>query len=632
MFTRKSAGGAPSPSPVRQPAAVAAARRGHDSDEDDKYHGRNRGARVLTPLTCGGVAMLALVVLGAHFLLSHGAASRDPSPLVSRLGSVAHKVGDRLKGRRHSAHAVGEDDGLFSGGSMGASGGGGWSLLGGGDGAGGGGDDDDSAITRQLAALQASLAELHQVAGAVSGAGKGSAGKGGVAKAGAAPKTTTSAVDYVSGWVAAEQARRKGARLLRRAMAAVAAASGLVDTSGAGAPWADAPGGDEAAVQWASKRDAAYDAAGDSAATASPSPAKSPGGGSKASPSPTWTPGRGVAIQAGGPLAGGAAGGGVLPGIVAGARQQVPGGGGGASGGGGGGKEAPLDGEAVSAAAGCAGPHEADVLYPEPSAASCRMLQDAFDVCSYESVCFDLPGPLRPDNRDDPPVLWFVGSDALGGRFAGSGLPYTDVGRFDRETTYFTGGSGGGGGTGGAAAGAAAPGGKAAGAAATAAAALSAADSDRTCRHRTRLVPPGTPSPDDKDILSLAANHERGIFDVVFVDVTESSVTTRPRVLPWASFMRSGALPPSDTVSAAQGGTFNGTVTWVDSLWVGMTMINAHLWSFGANVAFPLFGASLANSSMGLGLPPPDNFLVYNTEGWKEGRCVVVRRGAGGGD
>lgn len=48
--------------------------------------------------------------------------------------------------------------------------------------------------------------------------------------------------------------------------------------------------------------------------------------------------------------------------------------------------------------------------------------------------------------------------------------------------------------------------------------------------------------------------------------------------------------------------------------------VNAHLWSFGANVAFPLFGAWLANGSMGLGLPPVDNFLVYNTEGWKWNR------------
>jgi hypothetical protein len=613
MFTRKSAGGVggagggggtPSPSPVRQ---ASSSRRSDDSDDDDKYHGRNRGARVLTPLTCGGLAMLALLVLGAHFLLSHGAASRDPSPLVSRLGSVAHKVGDRLKGRQHSAHASGEDDGLFSGGSMGASGGG-WSLLGGSGGGGGGGSDDASSpIASQLAALQASLAELHQVAGAVSGAtGSGGSSKdGGAGKAGAAAgaavsktatTTTSAAVDFVGGWVAAEQARRKGARLLRRAMAAVAAASGLVDTSGSGSPWVDACG-DEAAV-WAPKRDPSY--APDSV-TASPSPAKSPNGGAKASPTPTSTRGRGVAIQAGGPLAGGAAaGGGGLAGIVGGAPRL------GAAGGGSGGKEAPLDAEAVSAAAGCAGPHEGDVLYPEPSTASCRMLQDAFDVCSYESVCFDLPGPLRPDNRDDPPVLWFVGSDALGGHYGGTGVPYTDVGRYDTHTTYFKpeqqqqAGGAAGGGSGGAAA-------------------AAAASDDRSCRHRTRLAPPGSPST-DKDVLTLAASHERGIFDVVFVDVTESSVTSRPRVLPWASFMRSGALPPSDTVSAAHGGTFNGTVTWVDSLWVGMTMINAHLWSFGANVAFPLFGASLANGSMGLGLPPPDNFLVYNTEGWKEGR------------
>ena len=163
--------------------------------------------------------------------------------------------------------------------------------------------------------------------------------------------------------------------------------------------------------------------------------------------------------------------------------------------------------DAAAAAAGCGGPHEDDVMYPEPSTANCRMSQDAFDVCQYENVCFDLPGPFRPDNRDDPPVLWFIGSDVpvppvpgdvssdgrSAYRYRGNAVPhyYPEGGKFDAGTTFWS----------------------------TASASDSEGDStsdsgdvtstaDRACRHVSRLHPQAGGS--NRDILSLAANHQRG--------------------------------------------------------------------------------------------------------------------------
>lgn len=437
-----------------------------------------------------------------------------------------------------------------------------------------------------------------------------------------------SAKAVVDDFIASERSRRRAARLARRALAALVADSGL---GGPGSkPWLAA-------------------SAADGELPPPPSTSPVPNYLLKQRGTPSSTPGHGVSVRSdasgaysgdalglgywghhhSGASAGGAAAAGAAPSAAAAAGDSAP-----VSGGdgddaaaradaqgapeGGGRRSVPLrtpPAQLPPPVGGCSGPHEDDLLFPEPSTANCRMLQDAFDVCSYEHVCFDLPGPFRPDNRDDPPVLWMVGSESLGRAGAGSGKHFE---------TYGPPTDGSGDGEGGphlveAAARAAAAAEADAEGGGDDVAGAPASSADRACRHAHRLAPhSGGSGP--RDILRLARDHNRYLFDTVFVDVTEDDLASRPRVLPWASFMRTGVINPSDTVSAAHGGSYNGTVTWVDNLWVAMTMVNAHLWSFGANVAFPLFGAWVANQSMGMGLPPADNFLVYNTEGWKKDR------------
>ena len=57
-------------------------------------------------------------------------------------------------------------------------------------------------------------------------------------------------------------------------------------------------------------------------------------------------------------------------------------------------------------------PHEEDVMLPEPSTATCTMQGDSFDICKYENVCVDAPGPFAVERWDLPGSLLFIKSEA----------------------------------------------------------------------------------------------------------------------------------------------------------------------------------------------------------------------------
>lgn len=224
-----------------------------------------------------------------------------------------------------------------------------------------------------------------------------------------------------------------------------------------------------------------------------------------------------------------------------------------------------------------------DEQLPDPSTVSCHMQSDSSDLCEYENVCFDIPSDESPANDA---TIYLLQSDTIDPESIGSNRPTEPAAAFASAAAW--------------------------------------AAQQRANRHarRQETVWPG------RSVKSVVDNGMKDWLTWDFIDVIESNPGHRPRVVPFGSRYQVKMIQPAEGIPRVLGGTFDGLVTWVDHLYMTQSILHAHLWGFSQSVAFPLFGAGHANTSLRLDLPPIDNLWIapdrYSFTGhvevaWNEG-------------
>ena len=67
-----------------------------------------------------------------------------------------------------------------------------------------------------------------------------------------------------------------------------------------------------------------------------------------------------------------------------------------------------------------------------------------------------------------------------------------------------------------------------------------------------------------------------GSFDSVFEDIADiSQAGQRPRIVPFSARMKPRLILPEETVSVDHGGGYDGSVTWVDSVYVAVNLLGS---------------------------------------------------------
>ena len=222
--------------------------------------------------------------------------------------------------------------------------------------------------------------------------------------------------------------------------------------------------------------------------------------------------------------------------------------------------------------AAAAGPHEDDVWLPEPTKLEgCVTQVDGSELCVYSNACVDaLPAGETVDSTNFK--ILFIDSDVV--------LPPSTAPLTATDGVADT------------------------------------ASATRHARHAARLA---YDAGDLRQRLSGQAlwRAEMLQYDSVFEDIPPDaapSFTARLRKVPFSFGTESVWIPPSETVPDSMGGTHNGTVSWVDGLYVARLGLGGQLWGCGAALPFALFGAWYANTTQGLNLPPVDVLAVLHKD------------------
>ena len=214
------------------------------------------------------------------------------------------------------------------------------------------------------------------------------------------------------------------------------------------------------------------------------------------------------------------------------------------------------------------GEHEDDVWLPEPTQLKhCVAQVDGSELCVYGNVCIDVltSGDTVGENNF---LLLFIDSSAIPPT---EELPKIKTEHADtRRTGPPNPGTG-----------------------------IDAADTARRARHAARLTIQGGKH-DLREILRGGDDffaHEEG-WDSVYEDIrNEKEYLAGRRRVPYSFGTRTRVIPPESTVPSHLGGSFNGTVAWVDNLYLGRLLQGGHMWGCSSSLLFPVFGAWFANAA-----------------------------------
>lgn len=130
----------------------------------------------------------------------------------------------------------------------------------------------------------------------------------------------------------------------------------------------------------------------------------------------------------------------------------------------------------------------------------------------------------------------------------------------------------------------------------------------------------GDGGPPAGDLLHRA-RHSIARLDDTFMDVNFPLSVFAHRLLPLHGGGDVDLIPPSDTVSMThgggwgEGGSFPGSVTWVDSFYSATAMLGEHMWGCASSVMYPVLAAYWANVTRSGGLPPLDHLVVTAHDG-----------------
>ena len=233
------------------------------------------------------------------------------------------------------------------------------------------------------------------------------------------------------------------------------------------------------------------------------------------------------------------------------------------------------------------GEHEDDIWLPEPSHLdTCISQVDGSELCVYTNVCVDALTSGASVGEDNFHLL-FIDSTVIPPteELAKIKLQHQDTRRTGPPRTGE---------------------------------ARDAADAARRARHAAQL----TVGRGQHDLREKLKGHDDFMahddgWDSVFEDIrpdTEKEYLAGNRRVPFSFGTRTRIISPAATMPMHLGGEFNGTVAWVDNMYVGRLLQGGHMWGCSASLLFPLFGAWFANASQHLQLPPLDHVVLLHKD------------------
>ena len=215
---------------------------------------------------------------------------------------------------------------------------------------------------------------------------------------------------------------------------------------------------------------------------------------------------------------------------------------------------------------------------PIDSSVKCYMQSDSSDLCIYENICIDIPSDVSmPQN----PTLLFIKSP---NKNIETETLDPLLSTLDKEALHAS-----------------------------------------SLRHISRSNRPLNLKMDSLTIETKSKFKLSWDFEDIQYENSPGEIV---RDYPFGSDYIIREIEPENTIPTILGGTFDGSITWLDDFYLTTNILSSHLWGSSMSILFPIIGASHANHSLNLQLPPLNNLIITAAEdemtnfaknAWKDG-------------